>query len=215
MCSAPILALPEGAENFIVYCNASHKGLGKANAVVDALSRKERFKPLRVRALVMTIGLDLPKKILEAQTEAGKPENLDVEDVGGKLIENLRELDNLRKEKLEPCADGMMCLNKRSWLLCYGDLMTLIMHEAFQKALGTRLDMSTAYHPQTDRQNEGIIQTLEDMLRACVIDFGNGWERHLLLIEFSYNNSYQASIKAASFETLYGRKCRSPVCWAE
>ncbi|GKC21252.1 putative reverse transcriptase domain-containing protein [Tanacetum coccineum] len=86
---------------------------------------------------------------------------------------------------------------------------------SFQKAMGTRLDMSTAYHPETDGQSERTIQTLEDMLRACVIDFGNGWEGHLPLIEFSYNNSYHASIKAAPFEALYGRKCRSPVCWAE
>ncbi|GJS98078.1 putative reverse transcriptase domain-containing protein [Tanacetum coccineum] len=86
---------------------------------------------------------------------------------------------------------------------------------SFQKAMGTRLDMSTAYHPKTDGQSERTIQTLEDMLRACVIDFGNGWEGHLPLIEFSYNNSYHASIKAALFEALYGRKCRSPVCWAE
>ncbi|GJW41720.1 putative reverse transcriptase domain-containing protein [Tanacetum coccineum] len=84
---------------------------------------------------------------------------------------------------------------------------------SFQKAMGTRLDMSTAYHPETDGQSERTIQTLEDMLRACVIDFGNGWEGHLPLIEFSYNNSYHASIKAAPFEALYGRKCRSPVCW--
>nr|GEY71626.1 putative reverse transcriptase domain-containing protein [Tanacetum cinerariifolium] len=83
------------------------------------------------------------------------------------------------------------------------------------EALGTRLDMSIAYHPQTDGQSERTIQTLEDMLRACVIDFGNGWERHLPLVEFSYNNSYHTSIKAAPFEALYGRKCRSPVCWAE
>ncbi|GJR00304.1 putative reverse transcriptase domain-containing protein [Tanacetum coccineum] len=80
---------------------------------------------------------------------------------------------------------------------------------SFQKAMGTRLDMSTAYHPETDGQSERTIQTLEDMLRACVIDFGNGWEGHLPLIEFSYNNSYHASIKAAPFEALYGRKCRS------
>ncbi|GKB21778.1 putative reverse transcriptase domain-containing protein [Tanacetum coccineum] len=86
---------------------------------------------------------------------------------------------------------------------------------SFQKAIGTQLDMSTAYHPQTDRQSERTIQTLEDLLHACVIDFRNGWERHLLLIKFSYNNSYHASIKAAPFEPLYGRKCRSPVCWAE
>nr|GEY07054.1 putative reverse transcriptase domain-containing protein [Tanacetum cinerariifolium] len=100
---------------------------GKANVVADALSRKEQIKPLRVRALLMTI----------------------------------------------------------------------------------------AYHPQTNRQSERTIQTLEDMLRACVIDFGNGWERHLPLIKFSYNNNYHASIKAAPFEALYGYKCRSTVCWAE
>ncbi|GJY58332.1 putative reverse transcriptase domain-containing protein [Tanacetum coccineum] len=75
--------------------------------------------------------------------------------------------------------------------------------------------MSTAYHPQTDGQSERTIQTLEDMLRACVLDFGKGWDRHLPLVEFSYNNSYHTSIKAAPFEALYGRKCRSPICWAE
>ncbi|GJZ92649.1 retrovirus-related pol polyprotein from transposon TNT 1-94 [Tanacetum coccineum] len=84
-------------------------------------------------------------------------------------------------------------------------LTRLYMKEkSFQKALGTRLDMSIAYHPQTDGQSERTIQTLEDMLRACVIDFGNGWDRHLSLIEFSYNNSYHTSIKAAPFEALYG-----------
>ncbi|GJS78305.1 putative reverse transcriptase domain-containing protein [Tanacetum coccineum] len=86
---------------------------------------------------------------------------------------------------------------------------------SLQKALGTNLDMSTAYRPQTDGQSERTIQTLEDMLRACVIDFGNSWDRHLPLVEFSYNNSYHASIKAAPYEALYGRKCRSHVCWSE
>ncbi|GKE25629.1 putative reverse transcriptase domain-containing protein [Tanacetum coccineum] len=80
--------------------------------------------------------------------------------------------------------------------------------QSMQSALGTQLDMSTTYHPQTDGQSERTIQTLEDMLRACVIDFGKGWERHLPLVEFSYNNSYHASIKAAPFEALYGRKDR-------
>ncbi|GJV37968.1 putative reverse transcriptase domain-containing protein [Tanacetum coccineum] len=84
-----------------------------------------------------------------------------------------------------------------------------------QKALGTRLDMSTAYHPQIDGQSERTIQTLEDMLRACVIDFGGSWDVHLPLAEFSYNNSYHTSIRCAPFEALYGRKCRSPVLWAE
>ncbi|GJR45612.1 reverse transcriptase domain-containing protein [Tanacetum coccineum] len=87
--------------------------------------------------------------------------------------------------------------------------------QSLQEAFGTQLDMSTTYHPETDGQSERTIQTLEDMLRACVIDFGKGWDRHLPLIEFSYNNSYHTSIKAAPFEALYGRKCRSPICWAE
>nr|GFB00681.1 putative reverse transcriptase domain, ribonuclease H-like domain, aspartic peptidase domain protein [Tanacetum cinerariifolium] len=306
----------------------------KADVVADALSRKERIKPLWVHALVMSIGIDLPKKILEAQTEARKPENLKSKDVGGMLIENLKDPEKPRKEKLEPRADGTLCLNNKSWLPCYGELRTLIMHEshkskysvhpgsdkmyqnikllywwpnmkaniatyvskcltclkvkaehqkpsgllvqpeipqwkwdnitmdfvtklpkaqsendtiwvvvdrltksahflpmketdpmdklarlylkeAFQKAMGTRLDMSMAYHPETDGQSERTIQTLEDMLRSCVINFGNGWERHLPLVEFSYNNSYHASTKAAPFEALYGRKCRSPICWAE
>nr|GEY96775.1 reverse transcriptase domain-containing protein [Tanacetum cinerariifolium] len=87
--------------------------------------------------------------------------------------------------------------------------------KSFQKALGTDICMSTAYHPETDGQSERTIQTLKDMLRACVIDFGKGWVKHFPLAEFSYNNSYHASIKAASYEALYGRKCQSPVCWAE
>ena len=84
-----------------------------------------------------------------------------------------------------------------------------------QTALGTRLDLSTAYHPQTDGQSERTIQTLEDMLRACVIDFGGNWDTHLPLIEFSYNNSYHSSIGVAPYEALYGRKCRSPLSWTE
>ncbi|GJT90832.1 putative reverse transcriptase domain-containing protein [Tanacetum coccineum] len=218
--NAPILALPEGSEDFIAYCNASKKGLGavlmqrekvisyasrqlkiheknytthdlelgavvfalkiwrhylygtkctvftdhkslqhildqkelnmrqrrwlellsdydceiryhpgKANVVADALSRKER-EPLRVWALVMTIGLDLPKPILEAQTEARKPENIKKEDVGGILVENSKDPEKLRTEKLEPRTDGTLCLNGRSWLPCYGDLRTMIMHES-------------------------------------------------------------------------------------
>nr|GFB71665.1 putative ribonuclease H-like domain-containing protein [Tanacetum cinerariifolium] len=86
---------------------------------------------------------------------------------------------------------------------------------SLQEALGKRLDMSTAYHSETNGQSERTIQTLEDMLRACVTDFGGSWDRHFLLVEFSYNNSYHTSIKAAPFEALYGRKCRSPVGWSE
>nr|GEY29167.1 putative reverse transcriptase domain-containing protein [Tanacetum cinerariifolium] len=321
LCSAPILVLPEGSENFVVYCDASHKALGvvmmqkekfiayasrqlkvhennytthdlelgavvfalkmwihylygtkcvvftnhkslqhildqkelnmrqrhllellsdydceiryhpgKANVVADALSRKEISKPLRVRALVMTIGLNLPKQILNAQLEARKEENF--------INEHLHGMIN----KLEPRADGTLCLNNRSWISCISDLRALIMHESYKskysihpgsykiyqdlkklywwakcrqrlphmsslnKALGTRLDMSIVYHPETDGQSERTIQTLKDMLRAYVLDFGKGWDKHLPLVEFSYNHSYHTSIKAAPFEALYGRK---------
>nr|GEX45342.1 putative reverse transcriptase domain-containing protein [Tanacetum cinerariifolium] len=322
--SAPILALPEGSEDFVVYCNALIKGLCamliqrekviayearqlKANVVADTLSRNERIKPLRVRALVMTIGLDLPRQVLEAQAEAMKPENLKSKDVGGMLIENSKDLEEPRKEKLKPRTDRTLCLNNRSWLPCYGDLRTLIMHEshkskysvhsgsdkmyqdmkllywwpsmkadtatyvskclvclkvkaehqnpfgllvqpeipqwkwenitmdfvtkllktqsgndtiwvvvdqltksahflpmketgpidkftsnfwkAFQKAMGTRLDMSTVYHPKTDGQSEKTIQTLEDMLRAYY--------------------------KSCPIRGTLWLECRSPVCWAE
>nr|GEY24607.1 putative reverse transcriptase domain, ribonuclease H-like domain, aspartic peptidase domain protein [Tanacetum cinerariifolium] len=186
---------------------------GKATVVADALSRKERDKPLRVRALVMTISLNLPKQILKAQIEALKPENLKKEDVGGMIR------TDIPKERLEPRADGTLCLNGRSWLPCYDDLRSVIMHESHKSNYsihpGTNLDMSTAYHLETDGQSERTIQTLEDMIRACVIDFGKGWVKHLPLVEFSYNNSYHASIKVAPYVALYGWKCRSLVCWAE
>nr|GFA48211.1 putative reverse transcriptase domain, ribonuclease H-like domain, aspartic peptidase domain protein [Tanacetum cinerariifolium] len=253
----------------------------------------------------MTIGLDLPKQILGAQTQAKKPENLKKEDVEGMLIENSKDLEKFRKEKLKPCTDETPCLNNRSWLPCYDDLRDLIMHEShkskysihpgsdkmvkaehqkpsgllvqpeipqwkwdnitmdfvtklprtssgydtiwvivdrltksahflpmreadsmdkltklYLKEVVTRHGMpisiiSDPYHPETNGKSERTIQTLEYMLRACVIDFVKGWERHLPLVEFSYNNIYHASIKAEPFEALYGRKCRSPVCWAE
>ncbi|GJY06041.1 putative reverse transcriptase domain-containing protein [Tanacetum coccineum] len=249
-----------------------------------SLNRKERIEPLRVRALVMTIGLNLPKRILEAQIEALKTENLVNEDVGGMIRKDIP------KERLEPRADGTLCLHGRSWLPCYGDLRSVIMHEShkskysihpgsekmyqdmkklywwpnmkadiatyvskcltcarvkaehqrpsgllvqpkipewkwdnitmdfitklpkssqvarhgipvsiicdrdgrftsnfwksFQKALGTDISMSTAYHLETDGQSERTIQTLKDMLRAYVIDFGKGWVKHLPLAEF-------------------------------
>ena len=87
--------------------------------------------------------------------------------------------------------------------------------KSFQKAIGTRLTMSTAFHPQTDGQSERTIQVLEDMLRACVLDHEGSWEEHLPLVEFAYNNSYQASIQIAPYEALYGRPCKSLLCWTE
>nr|GEX09102.1 putative reverse transcriptase domain-containing protein [Tanacetum cinerariifolium] len=132
LCSAPILALPKGSENFVVYCDASHKGLGallsdydceiryhsrKANVVADGLSRKERIKPLRVWALVMTIRLNLSKQVLNAQNEARKEENFVNKDLQGMI------------NKLESRADGTLCLNNQSWIPCFGELRALIMHE--------------------------------------------------------------------------------------
>ena len=87
--------------------------------------------------------------------------------------------------------------------------------KSFQKAMGTRLTMSTAFHPQTDGQSERTIQVLEDMLRACVLDHMGSWEEHFPLVEFTYNNTYQASIQMVPYEALYGRSCRSPLCWTE
>ena len=88
--------------------------------------------------------------------------------------------------------------------------------KSFQKAMGTQLTMSTTnFHPQTDGQSERTIQVLEDILRACVLDHKGSWEEHLSLVEFSYNNSYQVSIQMAPYEALYGRPCRSPICWTE
>lgn len=87
--------------------------------------------------------------------------------------------------------------------------------QGLQRAMGTELRLSIAFHPQTDGQSERTIQTVEDMLRACVLDFQGGWEDHPPLVEFAYNNSYQASIGMAPYEALYGRPCRSPICWAD
>nr|GEZ33724.1 reverse transcriptase domain-containing protein [Tanacetum cinerariifolium] len=278
LCNAPILALPKGSEDFIVYCDASNKGLGavlmqrekvisyasrqlkiheknyttydlelgavvfalkiwrhylygtkstlfnnhksiqhildqkelnmrqrrwlellsdydcdihyhpgKANVVADALSRKEREPPLRVRALVMTIGLDLPRQILNAQTEARKLENIKKEDVGGIY---LKEVVTRHGIPVSIISDRDPRFVSNFW-------------RSLQNALDTRLDMSTAYHPETDSQSERTIQTLEDMLRDCAINFRKGWVNHFPLVEFSYNNSYHVTIKAAPFEALY------------
>nr|GFA25836.1 putative reverse transcriptase domain-containing protein [Tanacetum cinerariifolium] len=371
LCSAPILALPEGSKDFIVYCDVSNKRLGavliQREKVISYASRQLKIHEknytthdLELETVVFALKIWRQYlQILNAQTEARKPENIKKEDVGGMLVENSSDPEKVRTKKLEPRADGTLCLDGRSWLPCYGDLRTVIMHESYkskysihqgsdkmyqdmkklywwpnmkadivtyvskcvtcaklkaehqkplgllvqpkvpewkwdnitmdfftklpkssqgydticvivdrltkstiftpiketnpmdklariylkevvtrhgipvsiisdhdsrfasnfwrslQNALGTRLDMSTAYHPKTEGQSERTIQTLEDMLCACAIDFGKGWVNLLPLVEFSYNNSYHASIKAAPFEALYGQKCCSPICWTE
>nr|GFB51676.1 retrotransposon protein, putative, Ty3-gypsy subclass [Tanacetum cinerariifolium] len=146
LCSAPILALPEGKLLSDYDCEIRYHP-GKANVVADALSRKER-EPLRVRALVMTIGLDLPKQILNAQTKARKLENIKKEDVGGMLIENAKNPNAIREQKLEPRADGTQCLNGLSWMPCYGDLRTVIMHESHKSKY--------SIHPGSDKMYQDM-----------------------------------------------------------
>ncbi|GJS59608.1 putative reverse transcriptase domain-containing protein [Tanacetum coccineum] len=208
---------------------------GKANVVADALSRKERLKPRRVRAMSITIHSGLKTKILEAQSEASKDLKAPAEWLRG-LETHFEQQD-----------DGEIYFFNRTWIPSVGDVRKLIIDEAhtsrssysamqtwcvpvsiistemvdsliliasFSKAM-VRDNMSTAYHPQTDGQSERTIQTLEDMLRACVMDFGGSWDTHLPFIEFFYNNIYHTSIKCAPFEALYGRKCRSLVIWTE
>ncbi|GJW71561.1 putative reverse transcriptase domain-containing protein [Tanacetum coccineum] len=397
LCSAPILALPEGSEDFVVYCDASHKGLG------DVLIQREKVIAYAARQLKIhaknytTHDLELGSVVFALKIWRhylyGTKCTVFTDHKSLQYLLDQKELNMRQRRWLELLSDydcdiryhpgkanvvadalskrlyqgrvgatrrsGTLCLNGRSWLPCYGDLRSVVMHEShkskysihpgsekmyqdmkklywwpnmkadiatyvskcltcakvkaehqrpsgllvqpaipewkwdnitmdfitklpkssqgfdtiwvivdrltksahflpirendpldklarlylnrivarhgipvsiicdrdgrftsnfwrsFQKALGTDLSMSTAYHPETDGQSERTIQTLEDMLRACVIDFGKGWVKHLPLAEFSYNNSYHASIKAAPYEALYGRKCRSPVCWAE
>nr|GFA84876.1 reverse transcriptase domain-containing protein [Tanacetum cinerariifolium] len=140
-----------------------------------------------------------------ANIKAAPFEALYVQETAEKIIQ-IKQRIQAARDRQKSYAD----LKRKPMEFQVGDRVML---RSLQKALGTSLDMSIAYHPQTDGQRERIIQTIEDMLRACVIDFGKGWVNHLSLVEFSYNNSYHANIKAAPFEALYGRKCCSPVCW--
>ncbi|GJW18021.1 putative reverse transcriptase domain-containing protein [Tanacetum coccineum] len=165
----------------------------KTNVVADALSRKERIKPLRVRVLVMRIDLNLLYHILNAQDEAMKEENVKEDKLCG------------MDKEFKTCPDRTLCIRNRSWLLRYGDLRDLIMHESHKSEY--------SIHPESDKMYHDLKELY--WWPNMKVEFGNGWDRHLPLVEFSYNNSYHTSIKAASFEALYDRKCRSPVCWTE
>ena len=94
-------------------------------------------------------------------------------------------------------------------------ILTFRFWPKLQKALSSSLHFNTTFHPKTDGQSERTIQTLKDMLRACILDFKGSWVKYLPLVEFAYKNSYQASIGMAHCEVLYGQKCRTPICWDE
>ncbi|GKA71798.1 putative reverse transcriptase domain-containing protein [Tanacetum coccineum] len=171
LCEAPILALPEGNDDFVVYYDASHQGLGAVLMQREKHILDQKELNMRQRHWLELLA-DYDCKI---RYHPGK----------ANVIADALS----RKEQIKPLR------------------ILEIITEGFGYSI-----RGTTYHPETNGQSERTIQTLEDMLRACVIDFGKGWEKHLPLVEFSYNNNYHASIKAAPFEALYGRKCRSPVC---
>ncbi|GJZ36653.1 putative reverse transcriptase domain-containing protein [Tanacetum coccineum] len=208
----------------------------KANVVADALSRKERVKPKRFRAMNMTLRSSIKDRILADQKKA---------------VDESARLQKGLDEMIEQKSDGTLYYLDQIRIPLKGDVRTLIMDEAYKSkyyvhpgankmyydcidrpsgllqqpeipvlavnARGIRnlFRHEYGYHPQTDGQSEHTIQNLKDMFRACVLDFGGSWDVHLSLVEFLYNNSYHSSVRCALFEALYGRKCRSPIIWAE
>nr|GEY97026.1 putative reverse transcriptase domain-containing protein [Tanacetum cinerariifolium] len=210
-----------------------------ANVVADALSRKERVKPKRVRAMNMILQSSIKDRILATHKEA-KDEFAILQKGLDKMIEQRSDGTLLRlsiKGHLA-CSTNLTMdfvtklprtssehdtiwvivdrLTKSSYFLpMHEDYNMEMLARLYLKAFETRLDMSTTYHPQTDGQSERTIHTLEDMLRACVLDLRGSWDVHLLLVKLSYNNSYHSSVRCALFEALYGRKCHSPIIWAE
>ncbi|GJZ59479.1 putative reverse transcriptase domain-containing protein [Tanacetum coccineum] len=278
LCNAPVLALPDGPDDFVVYCDASKQGFGcvavvfalkiwrhylygtksviytdhkslqyifdqkdlnmrqrrwiellsdyeceikyhpgKANVVADALSRKKGLKPRR-RDIAEYVEMFTCSKLSRNQNPldffcnqklpGGKRKRLT------KSAHFLPIREDYKTKKLAKIYVNEIVARHGVPVSIISDRDGRFMShlcQALQEALGTRLDMSTTYRPQTDGQSECTIQTPEDMLRACVIDFGSSWDTHLPLIEFSYNNSYHTSIKCAPFEALYGRKCDTPI----
>ncbi|GJZ41515.1 putative reverse transcriptase domain-containing protein, partial [Tanacetum coccineum] len=228
--SAPILALPEGSEDFVAYYDASHKGLGAM------LMQREKVIAYASRQLKVyeknytTHDLELESVIFALKiwrhylygTRCTLPKSLQGFDTIWVIVDRLTKSAHFFTKSahffpIRLYLNRIVARHGIPVLIIYDrdGRFTSNFWKSFQKALGADISMSTAYHPETDGQSERTIQTLEDMLCACVIDFGKGWVKHLPLAEFLYNNSYHASIKAAPYEALYGRKCQSPVCWVE
>nr|GEU42743.1 hypothetical protein [Tanacetum cinerariifolium] len=209
---------------------------GKANVVAVSLSQKRTIKsrqdkPLSVRMSKTIRFIDSTKN---SYLEVGEnnngfftklPRTSNEHDIIWVIVNGLTKSAHFIPTRETKSMDTLTWLYIKEIISRHGVPISIIsdhnshftsrVWQSLQKGLGTQLDMSIAYHPETDGQSERSIQTLEDMLRACAIDFGKGWEKHLPLVEFLYNNNYHASIKAAPFESLYGQKYRSPVCWAK
>nr|GEV85833.1 putative reverse transcriptase domain, ribonuclease H-like domain, aspartic peptidase domain protein [Tanacetum cinerariifolium] len=208
-CCAQVLWMRshDGNDKVIKIHNAQSEAMKKKNVKAENLGRliKKIFEihPDGTRLLRTTSGYDSIWVIVDRLTKSAH--FLPV-----KTTNSMEKLTQLYLKEIV-CRHGV----PMSIILDRDSKFTSSFWRSLLGVLGTRLNMSTTYHPKTDGQRERTIQTLEDMLRGYVINFGGRWDRHLPLVEFAYNNSYHASIKVASFEALYEGKCRSPVCWSE
>ncbi|GJS98191.1 putative reverse transcriptase domain-containing protein [Tanacetum coccineum] len=271
LCNAPVLALFDRPQDFMVYCDASCQGLGcvlmQRSKVTAYASRQLKIyqknyttHDLELGAVVFALKIwrlylygtkslfsdydckirnilsSIKYKILAAHNEASEVVNapsemLKVKAEHQRLSGLLQQLDIPKWKwerismdfitKLLRTSNRLAILYLNEIVARHGVPISIIsdldshftsrLWKSMQDALGIRLDMSTAYYLHTDGQSERTIQTLEDMLRACVIDFRRSWDVHLSMVEFPYNNNYHSSIRCAPFEALYGRKCRSPI----
>nr|GEX93718.1 putative reverse transcriptase domain-containing protein [Tanacetum cinerariifolium] len=231
LASAPILALPKGTEDFVVYCDASHKGYGavlmqREKKIWGLIKQIFKFLPDGTRCFGNRVWLLQFGGLRNLVMHESHKSKYSIHLGSDKMYQDLKLLywwPNIKADIATYVSKCLTCANvkaehqKPSGLLQQPKIPVWKWERITMdfEALGTNLDMSTFYHPQTDGQSERTIQMLEDIFRACVIDFGSSWDRHIPLVEFSYNNSYNVSIKAAPYEALYERKCRSPVCCNE
>ncbi|GKB94532.1 putative reverse transcriptase domain-containing protein [Tanacetum coccineum] len=254
LCNAPILSLPDGNEDFVVFCDASNQGLGcvlmQRGKVIAYASRQLKIheknyttQDLELRAVVFA--LKTWRHYLYGTKSVIYTDHKSLQHIFDQKELNMRQTRWIKlfsdykceiryhPGKANVVADAL-CRKERvkpKHVPLVGGVRTIIMDEAHKTRYFVHPGADKMYHDlrdmywwpgmkrdiatYTNGPNERTIQTLEDILRVCVIDFGGSWDVHLLLAEFSYNNSYHSSIRYAPFEALYGRKCRSPVLWAE